>query len=173
MLKQNDKSLTRWRIPESIWSKRLILQIHLKTRSPWRNGLSLKKQWSFLWMIFIIFSQACVCPQGGRVGIPACFTSQSRGGGLRGTTSPNFWGGFFFDFGFLWGHTTPPPDQTPEYGQHSAGTHPTGMHSCLWIYWIAVNSSVQWSKNKMGRYLLREVRARSHWATATATATEN
>ena len=26
---------------------------------------------------------------------------------------------------------TPPGQQTPEYGQRSAGTHPTGMHSCL------------------------------------------
>ena len=52
-----------------------------------------------------------------------------RGGRLRGT--PHFWGGFFFDFCFLWGSFPPPQDQTPEYGQRSAGTHPTGMHSCL------------------------------------------
>ena len=26
---------------------------------------------------------------------------------------------------------TPPGLQTPEYGQRSAGTHPTGMHSCV------------------------------------------
>ena len=25
----------------------------------------------------------------------------------------------------------PPPKQTPAYGQRAAGTHPTGMHSCL------------------------------------------
>ena len=25
---------------------------------------------------------------------------------------------------------TPPPKQTPAYGQRAAGTHPTGMHSC-------------------------------------------
>ena len=25
----------------------------------------------------------------------------------------------------------PPEQQTPEYGQRSAGTHPTGMHSCI------------------------------------------
>ena len=33
---------------------------------------------------------------------------------------------------------TPPPlqkQQTPEYSQRSAGTHPTGMHSCINEYW--------------------------------------
>ena len=30
---------------------------------------------------------------------------------------------------------TPPPKQTPAYGQWAAGTHPTGMHSCLLILW--------------------------------------
>ena len=34
------------------------------------------------------------------------------------------------------GPGTPPPRlQTPEYGQRSAGTHPTGMHSCLNLSW--------------------------------------
>ena len=28
---------------------------------------------------------------------------------------------------------TPPGKQTPAYGQWAAGTHPTGMHSCLRI----------------------------------------
>ena len=50
-------------------------------------------------------------------------------GGVKGGPPNFFGGGFFFDFCFLWGYT-PPPDQTPEYGQCSAGTHPTGMHSC-------------------------------------------
>ena len=27
--------------------------------------------------------------------------------------------------------TPPPGKQTPAYGQRAAGTHPTGMHSCL------------------------------------------
>ena len=26
---------------------------------------------------------------------------------------------------------TPPPEQTPAYAQRTAGTHPTGMHSCF------------------------------------------
>ena len=52
-------------------------------------------------------------------------------GGLRGVKGdPPI---FFFDFCFLWGHP-PPRDQTPEYGQRSAGTHPTGMYSCIIIY---------------------------------------
>ena len=28
----------------------------------------------------------------------------------------------------------PPEQQPPEYGQRSAGTHPTGMHSCFQIF---------------------------------------
>ena len=28
----------------------------------------------------------------------------------------------------------------PEYGQRSAGTHPTGMHSCLWKVLLCMNS---------------------------------
>ena len=30
-----------------------------------------------------------------------------------------------------WAGTPPRKQQTPEYGQRSAGTHPAGMHSCL------------------------------------------
>ena len=32
-------------------------------------------------------------------------------------------------------HTPPPEQQTPKYGQRLAGTHPTGMHSCLILPW--------------------------------------
>ena len=53
----------------------------------------------------VIFSQACVCPQGG--GVPAP--------NFRGGACSKFWGGLQFS----------------EYGQRLAGTHPTGMHSCL------------------------------------------
>ena len=52
-------------------------------------------------------------------------------GWLRGT--PNFFlgGGIVFWFLLSLGIPIPPPrNQTPEYGQRSAGTHPTGMHSC-------------------------------------------
>ena len=38
---------------------------------------------------------------------------------------------------------TPPRDQMPEYGQRSAGTHPTGMHSCLTV-------KMSWLLNQMG-----------------------
>ena len=56
---------------------------------------------------------ACLAGQSqGWVGIPACLAGQSRRGG-----SSNFFGGGVSNF--------------PEYGQHSAGTHPTGMHSCF------------------------------------------
>ena len=42
--------------------------------------------------------------------------------------SPNFGGGFFnFSGGLQFLGGIPPP----EYGQRSAGTHPTGMHSGL------------------------------------------
>ena len=30
-----------------------------------------------------------------------------------------------------WARHPPPEQQTLEYGQRSAGTHPTGMHSCF------------------------------------------
>ena len=63
-----------------------------------------------------------------------CLVSNFSGGegGLRGKVKggEGLRGGFFFDFCFLWGYT-PPRDQTPEYSQHSAGTHPTGMHSVV------------------------------------------
>ena len=29
---------------------------------------------------------------------------------------------------------TPPGKQTPAYGQRAAGKHPTGMHSCIYLY---------------------------------------
>ena len=68
----------------------------------------------------------------GGGGFPICQgVSNFSGGGLRGDPPQFFWGDFFFDFWFLWGYHPPPPwDQTLEYGQRSAGTHPTGMHSC-------------------------------------------
>ena len=68
-------------------------------------------------------------------------------GGLQffGRVRPNFRGGFPPNLGgfsskFLggslnfWGRGSP-----PEYGQHSAGTHPTGMHSCLFLFLLPAN----------------------------------
>ena len=92
----------------------------------------------------VIFSQACVCPQGGCLfgGVPPNFRGvffwgflQISGGCLLGGVPSNFRGGVFFggvppNFRggclFLGGGVPP-----PEYGQRSAGTHPTGMHSYL------------------------------------------
>ena len=46
-------------------------------------------------------------------------------------------GNFFFISAFF-GDTPPlPQEQTPEYGQRSAGTHPTGMHSCSFVIGLA------------------------------------
>ena len=55
----------------------------------------------------VIFSQACVI----------LFTGRQGGSGSRG--SSKFLGVSIFSGG-----------SPPEYGQRSAGTHPTGMHSC-------------------------------------------
>ena len=61
-----------------------------------------------------------------------------------GGVPPNFRGGVFFWGGFLqiffgggssklfFGGTG--GGSPPEYGQRSAGTHPTGMHSCLFCF---------------------------------------
>ena len=78
-----------------------------------------------------IFTSVChsFCSRGGGVwsrGVPPNFR-----GGLpifRGVSK--FSGGFLQIFGgvsiFSGGGGSP-----PEYGQRSAGTHPTGMHSCV------------------------------------------
>ena len=60
----------------------------------------------------VIFSQASVCPQGG---VSARGVLQILGGVLF------FGGGVALQ---IFGGGSP-----PEYGQRSAGTHPTGMHS--------------------------------------------
>ena len=46
-------------------------------------------------------------------------------------------------------HTPPPPqNQTPAYSQRAADTHPTGMHSCLFI--VTGNDDKMYSKNSTG-----------------------
>ena len=56
-----------------------------------------------------------------------------------GGVPPNFWGGIFWgvppNFGGVFFSGVPPNfrgvgGSPPEYGQRSAGMHPTGMHSC-------------------------------------------
>ena len=43
----------------------------------------------------------------------------------------------------------PPPKQTPAYGLRSAGTHPTGMHSCFFLVLLKIQHVV----NKIYSYL--------------------
>ena len=83
----------------------------------------------------VIFSQACVCPQGGRgVCLSACWdipppeqtpSPRADPSGSRHPPLPQ--------------EQTPPPPRsrhppprkhTPAYGQRAAGTHLTRMHSC-------------------------------------------
>ena len=41
--------------------------------------------------------------------------------------------------------TPPPRKQTPAYGLRAAGTHPTGMHSCLlFIYYCGIFEAVRY-----------------------------
>ena len=68
--------------------------------------------------------------QEGWVGIPACLAGQSQRGGVWSQGGLQFFGGspIFRDGGlqFFGGVSN-----FSEYGQRSAGTHPTGMHSCF------------------------------------------
>ena len=79
-----------------------------------------------------------------RWGVGVCST-------FWGVSAPNFWGGVCSKFSggsapnfgggvcskFLGGCLVPGGClQFSEYGQHSAGTHPTGMHSCLYVILI-------------------------------------
>ena len=68
-------------------------------------------------MAKVIFLQVSVCPQGGRV-------SASVHAGMpyppRMENPPRV-------------ENPPPRKQTPAYGLRAAGTHPTGMHTCVWI----------------------------------------
>ena len=87
----------------------------------------------------------------GGGGVPPIFRggSSNFSGGVWSGGFLQFFGGFLQFFGgggssnFSGGvccSGTPPGQQTPEYGQLSAGTHPTGMHSCC-IY-SRLNDSV-------------------------------
>ena len=55
-----------------------------------------------------MFLQVCVCPQGGSASVHAGMPYPPPGPGRP-----------------------PPGKQTQAYGLRAAGTHPTGMHSCL------------------------------------------
>ena len=80
----------------------------------------------------VIFSQACVCPQGGGVCLIACWDTPGADPPGPGTpqsrhhhhhppprTRHPHW------------VQTPPGKQTLAYSLRAAGTHPTGMHSCF------------------------------------------
>ena len=54
--------------------------------------------------------------------------SNFSGGGVSNFLGGGGWGDFFLISAFF--GDTPPPRDHPECGQRSAGTHPTGMHSC-------------------------------------------
>ena len=47
--------------------------------------------------------------------------------------------------------THPPEQQPPEYGQWSAGTHPTGMHSCLAFYFAKSCMKMKQFRPRFGR----------------------
>ena len=69
----------------------------------------------------------------GGVGSPIFWEVSNFWGAVKGGPPNSFfwWGGNFFLIYAFFGKHPPPRDQTLEYGQRSAGTHPTGMHSCL------------------------------------------
>ena len=97
----------------------------------------------------VMFLQVCVCPQGGRV-------SASVHAGMPyppPMENPPRWRTPQME-NPSWMENPPgwrtPPDgepppgkQTPAYGLRAAGTHPTGMHSCLVMYGIACKER-QW-----------------------------
>ena len=81
------------------------------------------------------------CGQGN-VFTGVCHSFCSQGGSLE--TPPQA------------GRTPPPRKQTPAYGLRAAGTHPTGMHSCLCCFYVVAPhvSMVRLSKrNRIKRIL--------------------
>ena len=96
----------------------------------------------------VIFSQASVCPQGG-VCLNACWDAPLRdqtppgtrpsGADPTGPDSPRDQTpprtrsppGPDPPRADIPPEQTPPRKQTPAYSQRGAGTHPTGMHSCI------------------------------------------
>ena len=66
------------------------------------------------------------------------------------------------------GPGTPPGLQTPEYGQRSAGTHPTGMHSCytkkiIWFQTIVVHCFRLWSISQICTTLREQLCTLTCW----------
>ena len=82
-----------------------------------------------------IFTSVCqeFCPRGGGAiptciagGIPACLAAGLQGGGLlRGVCSKR---------GVCSGGEGVPGGDPPGTATAAGGTHPTGMHSCMWMF---------------------------------------
>ena len=97
----------------------------------------------------VIFSQACVIPsihKGGGVGWLSSMHHRSHDWGVCIQDGVCIQG----RFGRTSLHPQPPLD-TIRYGQQAGGTHPTGMHSCLfsdhfcrwydhWVFFIETNN---------------------------------
>ena len=91
----------------------------------------------------VMFLQVCVCPQGGGC-LPQCMLGccppdqadpppRTRQDPPRPRRPPSPGPGRHTPPGTRQTHT--PGKQTPAYGLRVAGTHPTGMHSCLKNYY--------------------------------------
>ena len=84
-----------------------------------------------------MFLQVCVCPQGGC--LPQCMLGCHTPPGME--TPPGWRTPPDGEPPPRWRtprdgepprmENPPPGKQTPAYGLRAAGTHPTGMHSCL------------------------------------------
>ena len=83
-------------------------------------------------LVKVMFLQACVILfTGGGCLVPGGFLQFWGGSSNFSGGPPIFRRGVPPIFRGVCYSGTPPGQQTPEYGQRSAGTHPTGMHSCL------------------------------------------
>ena len=87
-------------------------------------------------MAKVIFSQACVKNSvhgggGSPIFREGCVSNFS--GGLQFWGVSNFSGGVPPNFRGGVSGLVPGGGSPPEYGQRSAGTHPTGMHSCSYF----------------------------------------
>ena len=100
----------------------------------------------------VMFSQVCVCPQGG-----VCHTPQTRGRHSPGQTPPGqtppgkiplpsaFWDTHPSAQCIL-GYTPTPAQCMLGYSQQVGGTHPTGMQAEFWLFFelIFSNNTRHW-----------------------------
>ena len=128
----------------------------------------------FLHLFVILFTVGCLLPggsanRGGVCSWGVCSGGVSAHGGCLlpggvcsgGCMPPqkifnfyfkfilNFF--FYFDFLFLLG-IPPPPKLTRTYGQRAAGTHPTGMHSCIHFCFRPNINEPFWSSSSIDDY---------------------